>query len=77
MPAIQGPAWKTAKVQRIGGWAGLGGRVAETACQVLRCLFEAGHGDTGEFARTLKNLDRSDRRAERLRELGRRIDRVG
>ena len=63
-------------LQRVGGGASPGGRLAETARQILRRLFDAGHGDTGQFARTLQRLDRGDRRAQRLRELGLRIDRL-
>ena len=61
-------------VQRVGSGAGPGGRLAEPSRQILGRLFDAGHRDTGQFARTLQRLDRGDRRAERLRQLGLRID---
>jgi hypothetical protein len=61
-------------VERVGGRAGPGGRLAETARQVLGGLLDAGHRDACQLARALKRLDRGHRGAERLRELGLRID---
>ena len=63
-------------VQRVGGGAGPGGRLAETARQILGRLLDAGHRHARQFARALQRLDRGDGGAERLRELGLRIDRL-
>ncbi len=61
-------------VQRVGGGAGPGGRLAETARQILRRLLDAGHRDARQLARALQRLDRGDGGAERLRQLRLRID---
>ncbi len=67
---------KPEPVQRVGGGAGPGGRLAETARQILGGLLDAGHRDARQLARALQRLDRGDGGAERLRELGLRIDRL-
>jgi hypothetical protein len=56
--------------------AGPGGRLAETARQILGGLLDAGHRHARQLARALQRLDRGDGGAERLRELGLRIDRL-
>ena len=61
-------------LQRIGGRTGPGGGLAETARQILRRLLDAGHRHARQLARALERLDRGDGGAERLRELGLRID---
>ena len=61
-------------IERVGGGAGPGGRLAETARQILRRLLDAGHRDARKLARALQRLDRCDRGAERLRQLRLRID---
>ncbi|MHB1104485.1 MAG: hypothetical protein ACYC0C_17270 [Devosia sp.] len=61
-------------VERVGGRTGPGGRLAETARQILCRLFDAGHRDARKFARALQRLDRGDRGPQRLRELRLRID---
>ncbi len=63
-------------VQRVGGWACPGGRLAEPTRQILGRLFDPGHRDACQFACALQRLDRGDGGAEGLRELGLRIDRL-
>ena len=65
---------KAQPVERIGGGAGPGGRLAEATRQILGRLLDAGHRHACQLARTLQGLDRGDGGAEGLGELGLCID---
>ncbi|VDS09292.1 hypothetical protein PARHAE_02490 [Paracoccus haematequi] len=65
---------KTQPVERVGRGTAPGGRLAETAGQVLGGLLDPGHGHARQLARALQRLDRGDGGSQRLRKLRLRID---
>ncbi|WP_141703918.1 hypothetical protein [Methylobrevis pamukkalensis] len=74
--AISSLAESPSRSSASGGGAGPGRSLAETARQVLRRLLDTGHRHARQLACALERLDRGDGGAERLRQLGLRIDRL-